>query len=559
MLLGAGFLLGCQNLPENTGGAGTTVPAEVSPIVTGGGDFTLLRNSAVPVKEGCNLPQILSLDNTTGKGANARATAAFECGDALFSDVFNELDGIGAKVGQGRRFTRYPRADLNGPLEWNAHIPSRITGPNAQACSDCHQAPGDGSGGIATHAVRDPNHTGDIRQFIERQTPALFGLAAVQLLAQEMTADIMAQANAAAIGSTVHLVSKGIDFGTGTVTSHGSVSADPSTPPIPPNVTGLTAVASTLIIAPFQWKGNTVFVRDFVRGASHNEIGMQGVEMAGENVDGDGDGVANEFTVGDMTAFASYMANQARPVTTVELSSLGLLTPALTATQIAAINAGATVFNNVGCNTCHTPSLTLNAPLSTEPSQSPFYRDMGVFPEGTLDPIAAGVDPTNPISVNLITDIFDNHIAFPTTPGATNRGGDFLGGLENVRNAAGGIAAGTSGAGAAIVRNFSDLRRHFMGANLAEQIDDCGNCQANGPGTWMTRSLWGVGSTAPYMHDGRATTLMSAILEHDRTTDTGANVGEARPVIQAARRLSLTDQTNLIAFLSSLVNFINGG
>src|SRR5262249_33482001 len=154
-------------------------------------------------------------------------------------------------------------------------------------------------------------------------------------------------------------------------------------------------------------------------------------------------------------------------------------------------------------------------------------------------PIAAGVDPANPISANLITDIIDNRIAFPTTAGATNRGGDLLGGLDNNRNATtGAIIAG----GAAIIRNFSDLRRHFMGTNLAEQIDDCGNCQANGAGTWITRSLWGVGSTAPYMHDGRATTLMSAILEHDRTTDTGANVGEARPVIQAARRLSLTDQ-----------------
>src|SRR5262249_18557983 len=176
LLLGAGCLLGCQTLPDEGGGAGPIVP-EARTIITSGGDFSLLRNTASPVNESCDLNELLSLPDSAGSGRGPRFTAAFECGDELFSDVFNELDGIGARVGQGRRFTRFPRADLNGPGEWNQHTPARITGPNAQACSDCHGAPGDGPGGIHTHAVRDPNHTGNIQQFIERQTPHLFGLA----------------------------------------------------------------------------------------------------------------------------------------------------------------------------------------------------------------------------------------------------------------------------------------------------------------------------------------------------------------------------------------------
>jgi hypothetical protein len=523
----AALAAGCQSLPEQ---AGAPIAVEAQPIVTVGGDFTLLLNTATPVKEGCDLPRMLALAGTPGSGPSARLTAAFECGDALFSDAFNELDGIGARVGQGRRFTRFPRADLNGPGEWNQHTPARITGPNAQACSDCHGAPGDGPGGIHTHAVRDPNHTGDIRQFIERQTPHLFGLAAEQLLAQEMTTDLQAQARTAGVGATVAFTSKGIAFGTGVVSSVS---------PAGVTVTGLSTINPDLVVRPFQWKGSVAFVRDFVRGAGHNEIGMQAVELVGQNVDGDGDGVVNELTVGDMSAFASYMATQARPVTLIELNTLGLLQPALTTAETASINAGATVFNNVGCNACHTPQLTLQNPVSTEPSQHPAFRDGDTFPEGTLSPVAAGVDPANPIAANLITDIIDNRIRFPAP-----RAGDFLGGLENARTAAG------APTGQAVVRAFTDMRRHFMGANLAEQIADDGV----DPGVWMTRSIWGVASTPPYLHDGRATKLMSAIFEHDRTSDSPPS--EARPVIQRVRALTLTQQRDLMSFLGNLVLFM---
>src|SRR5262249_17831681 len=257
-----------------------------------------------------------------------------------------------------------------------------------------------------THAVRDPNRSGLVSQFIERQTPHLFGLAMTQRLAEEMTADLQNQLTMArgrltgTVTSTQQpFTSKGVAFGTRTVTAT--------------SVTGLTRIDPDLVVKPFQWKGNVAFVRDFVRGAGHNELGMQAVEIAGENVDGDADGVANELTIGDMSAFAMYMATQPRPVTSLELNQLGLLTPALTAAQTAAINAGLTVFNNVGCNGCHTPQFTVNNPVHTEPSQSPFHRDNDLFPEGSLNPIASGVDPNDPISANIITDLVDNRITFP--------------------------------------------------------------------------------------------------------------------------------------------------
>ena len=52
---------------------------------------------------------------------------------------------------------------------------------------------------------------------------------------------------------------------------------------------------------------------DKLFAAAFNALdGMPAVEIVGNNVDGDGDGVSNEFTIGDMTALAVYMAAQPR-------------------------------------------------------------------------------------------------------------------------------------------------------------------------------------------------------------------------------------------------------
>lgn len=81
-----------------------------------------------------------------------------------------------------------------------------------------------------------------------------------------------------------------------------------------------------------------------------------------------------------------------------------------------------------------------------------------------------------------------------------------------------------------------------MGSGLAEPIDEVGT----GPAMFLTENLWGVGSTAPYLHDGRATTLTEAILEH------GGEAGRARAAFVA---LTLAEQECLIAFLQNLVLF----
>ena len=87
------------------------------------------------------------------------------------------------------------------------------------------------------------------------------------------------------------------------------------------------------------------------------------------------------------------------------------------------------------------------------------------------------------------------------------------------------------------VSAFSDLKRHDMGPGLAEsagmRLDD----------VFITARLWGVADTAPYLHDGRATTLSEAILLHG---------GEALGARDAFESLRDEDRINMLEFLRSL-------
>ena len=60
---------------------------------------------------------------------------------------------------------------------------------------------------------------------------------------------------------------------------------------------------------------------------------------------------------------------------------------------------------------------------------------------------------------------------------------------------------------------------------------------------WKTPPLWGVADSAPYFHDGAATTLESAILRHG---------GDASRVTENYKHLSAEDRAAIVAFLKSL-------
>ena len=465
--------------------------------------------------------------------ANPQAAfqAAFGVGDEIFETVFNALDGVGANVGGGQRFTRVPRADLRGGREWFDHRPARETGPNAENCNACHNLPfDDGAGNASGNVHRDPLRGGLPGQFIQRNAPHVFAPGAVQRVAEEMSAalqrirsETIASVCATGAPRTARLEAKGVSFGSIQVTRERDRGRGCRTNM---NTSDVRGVDPDLVIKPFQWKGSVASLRDFNRGAAHNELGMQPVELVGAGIDGDFDGIVDEQSIGDQTALAIYLAAQPRPTTRLELDSLGLLDPPLTPDERSRIQRGAVrlASSELGCAGCHRPTLTLDDPIFSEPSQHAAYRD-AVFPAGQ-DPVASGVDPRRAVRFDLTSDQPDNVLH--------NADG-------SVRFRLGSLRVDPRSR-KALVDLGGDLKRHDMGPGLRESVDEKGT----GASVFLTENLWGVGSTAPYLHDGRATTLSEAILEHG---------GEAATSRSNFLRLSAQEQADVIAYLDNLVLF----
>jgi len=88
---------------------------------------------------------------------------------------------------------------------------------------------------------------------------------------------------------------------------------------------------------------------------------------------------------------------------------------------------------------------------------------------------------------------------------------------------------------------FTDFKRHDLGPEFHEP-------DFNGTVTtrFMTMPLWGVGSTAPYGHDGRSINLEEVILRHG---------GEAQASRDAFGDLPEEEQAEVLRFLASLVLF----
>jgi hypothetical protein len=154
----------------------------------------------------------------------------------------------------------------------------------------------------------------------------------------------------------------------------------------------------------------------------------------------------------------------------------------------AEARAGGTLFSAVGCADCHVPELVTNERRLTLS-----------FPEVETDPAANGYAE---LDLSLAPS------RFKRAPG-------------------GGVR----------VPLFADLKRHDMGPALAESTGDALDTH------FTTARLWGVADTAPYMHDGRASTLTEAILLHG---------GEADGARTAFEGLGDEERAAVLAFLRTL-------
>jgi CxxC motif-containing protein (DUF1111 family) len=289
------------------------------------------------------------------------------------------------------------------------------------------------------------------------------------------------------------------------------------------------------------WKGNLTTIRSILVGASAFLMGMQPEELVwkmpggGSNADPDGDGVARELTVGDLTALVIYNAGQETPQPVARLAELGMVA-AVEKGVSAEIERGRAAFAKVGCERCHLPEL----PLESTTFEEPTSRGNGHYYDHDLAARDKGYDPKRPFRFDLLRDAEE--------PRVEARAG-----------------------GGAIVRSYGDLKRHSMGRHLADPGGPQPPITADfkplmqgeqvaliAPTSFLTPELWGVGNTGPWLHDGRAGSLEEAILLHGEEQpppkgDPGRS--EAQEARDAFAALPVEERRALATFLRSLRTF----
>lgn len=520
-----------------------------------------------------------------------------ESGGDFHTTPFTPADGHGeGKEGPRarQREALYPGAYPNFPF-------LRVNGLDSQSCYECHNSIGSyvppdyktsallrkpspvgGSAGLASNAFINPNFPWQLTMFL-RNPPHVFGSGYAQSVGEEMSTQLAVERLAVRLAATalakqafrktgkhtvieqsIPLEAKGLSFGTlrTRCDETGKCTDDTS---------GVTGVSSDLIVRPFQWKGIASSVRHFVRDALDFHFSMQAVEKVG-HIDCDRDGKIDEMTLGNVTALTAFVAMTRPP------------SVAIPAGGKASYDRGMAIFTGSAsdlkdklsgrmCATCHEPSLKLERPrlVVADPGPANVTNQAGCPVETLLinpEPPERH-DTTKRINAHLasvtskndysgIEDLIspaDVHarlkplVANTAPPTALT---DLVISLSNPGSDVPAyvfprlpVKAGTTSVDVPL---FSDLRTHNMGTGL--QDTNAQGADVDGiaipPPLFLTRPLWGVADTGPWLHDGRARTLLEAIMFH-------ASPGsEANGVIAAFEKLSAADQQSVVDFLLAM-------
>ena len=417
--------------------------------------------------------------------------ALIAAGRDLFEARFTTLDGAGRPASTQAIVPTLRKRPVALAFQ-------RLAGPDANACSSCHNEPDTGGAGgfVANAFVAEGFESADFDtldpQFSnERGTNHLFGAGLIELLAREMTADLAAirgqtLAEARATGAPVvrDLASKGIGFGRIKALPDGSVDLG--------QVEGIDA---DLVVRPFGQKGVMTSLRQFTVNGMNDHHGIQAAERYGARWTGaddfDRDGVADELSPGDVSALVAFQATLPPPVEAAPDDSAWK----------AAAARGRGVFEDLGCAACHRPVL---------PLRSLAFEDPG--PLDTAGTLRRG-DVEAPLVLDLATLAWAERLP---------------------RDADGNV----------LVPLFGDLKRHRIADEGAAAFGNETLAQRFvGRDVFATAELWGLAATAPYGHRGDLTTLDAAIRAHG---------GEARGSGRAYAALDGATRSDLIAWLKTL-------
>src|SRR5437660_1410962 len=290
-------------------------------------------------------------------------------GKLLFNANWTEQEGGGRPLTKG---TGRPVADPSRPLTGTRAF-NRVSGPDANSCFGCHNAPYGISGGGGDFVTNvfvlgqrfdfltfDPADTLPTRGTVDetgraatlsdvanlRATTGLFGSGYLEMLARQMTEELHQIRDTIRHGQTKELVAKGIHFGKLTLTRAGLwdtsqvqglgrlslLSTDSINPP-------------TLVVRPWHQASHVVSLREFTNTAFNHHHGIQSTERFGLDTDPDGDGFTNELTRADVTAVTVFQATRQVP---------GRVIPRDREIERGVI-VGERKFQEIGCASCHIP------------------------------------------------------------------------------------------------------------------------------------------------------------------------------------------------------------
>ena len=489
-----------------------------------------------------------------------------DIGRGLFLRRFTRREGYGHKIAHLPPKSRLQRGHLGGP--------------DASGCVDCHWKGGFAGAGDRvdnTYAFGDGEHLSHAEP---RNPLALWGSGWVQALAVEMSGELIS-ARAEALREATNsqqvirraLKTHGVEFGY--ISAHPSGVVD---------TTELEGVDPDLVIKPFGWKGVFRTLREFVLVSAQKHLGMQGEELVHTPLreveltsphaspkrdvpqphgapspskrpkpvgapeppqrdstpgDPDQDGVLRELTEGQITALVLFLATLDTPQ--VNLPTLGVhQTPPLYGESEVVRSPeftdrwlrGAQLFTEIGCAECHRPYLPLRAPTFETVTLI-----SGVRYSVDLSAVAAKPHPERTVPSPTVPSptVPSPTVPSPTAAQPTSQvDDDYTQTLDHKSDHQEGALW--------LVPLFSDLKRHRMGAHLRGLVSERGVASDE----YMTRRLWGLRQTRPYLHTGEALTFEEAIKAH------GGEGSEARSAAEYFMSLNEDQKSSVRLFLSSL-------
>jgi len=414
-------------------------------------------------------------------------------GRQIFQRKFTQEQGQGPRV--------------SGNSSGNIQDDPKLGAGLSDSCASCHGRPR-GSAGFGGDVATRPD---------SRDAPHLFGLGLVEMIADEMTRELReireeAISQAGNSGKTVKidLVAKGVKFGKITAKPDGTIDA-----------TDIEGVDPDLRIKPFFHHGETTSIREFIIGAFKAEMGMEApdpilcavtdpdnpqamVSPAGMEFDpvldfferppvcditddADNDGVLNEIDPAIVDHVEFYLLNYFKPGS---------------GKTNRRTNRGLRTMREIGCTGCHVQNIEIETDRRVADVETEYNKQQGI-----INRLFA--------TASTLFDIVDDGEEYPKL---VPQGNYFI--VENV---------------------FSDFKRHDLGPAFHERQYD---------GTmiteFVTEPLWGVGSTAPYGHDGRSINLEEVVLRHG---------GEAQRSKGRFSRLSGDRKREVLEYLQTLILF----